>query len=167
MALITPFWYCCRGREAESGATSPIYAPLPPPHSLPYLTCSSFILMVTVMGPWVAKCLAMPGGGRCHLALLPLHPLLSAHGHLYLSLPLSHPLAPAPRDPSVSVYSPVCPCPSPPCARLCPHPARTLLAGLQHYEILDPGHLLVLLSQAPVGFAPPNEWIVLLTGQAA
>ena len=98
MALITPFWYCCRGREAESGHLPYMHPPPPPPHSLPYLTCSSVILMVTVMGPSVAKCLAMPGGGRCHLALPLLHPLLSAHGHLYLSLPLFHPLAPAPRD---------------------------------------------------------------------
>lgn len=79
--------------------------------------------MVTVMGPSVAKCLAMPGGGRCHLALPLLHPLLPAHGHLYLSLPLFHPLAPTPRDASVSVYSPVCPGPSVP-VRLPPVPTR-------------------------------------------
>lgn len=121
--------------------------------------------MVTVMGPWVAKCLAMPGGGRYHLALPLLRHLLSAHRHLYLFLfPALYP-PPSEIPPSLSIAPSVLVCLSPQCARPCPHPARTLLAGLQYYEILDPGHLLVLLSQATVSFATPIEWIVLLTGQ--
>lgn len=85
-------------------------------------------------------------------------PLLSAHRcH---SVPLSHPLL-QPRLPT-----PLCPCSS-----ACPRPpprcaARTLLVVRQHDEILDPGHLLVLSGQAPVGSDIPLEWVVLLAGQA-
>lgn len=56
------------------------------------------MLMVTVMGPSVARYLAMSGNRRCHQSLPILCPLLSAHG--CLSLPHPHP--------SISVYIKVC-----------------------------------------------------------
>lgn len=126
--------------------------------------------MVTVMGPSVARCQAISGGGRCHWASLALCPLFLAGGCT------SHP-HPSPLCPSISVCSPVClspswsacpghsPPPPPPMPALVSPSARTLLVVLQHDEILDPSCPLMLLGQAPVGFGLPLEWVVLLAGQ--
>lgn len=153
-----------QGQGAESGATSPICSP---PPSLPYPTCSSFLLMVTVMGPSVARYRAIPGGRgaiRPYLVRSPCSQLMVVS----ISLP------PTPIPPSLSVAPSVCLCPGlsvpvipppPTHIRLGLHPALTLLVVRQHDEILDPGHLFVLLSLA-LGSHRPLEWVVLFASQA-
>lgn len=44
---------------------------------------------------------------------------------------------------------------------------NSLLAVRQHDEVLDPGHLSVLLGLAFVGSAVPPEWVVRFASQAA
>lgn len=166
MALITPFWYFCRGRGrcAESGATSPVYSS---PRSLPYPTCSSFLLMVTVMGPSVARYRAIPGGRG---AIRPCQPSFPCSQLMVVSISLP----PTPIPPSLSIAPSVCLCPGlsipvipppPTHIRLGLQPARTLLVVRQHDEVLDPSHLFVLLSLA-LGSDRPLEWVVLFASQA-
>lgn len=74
---------------------------MPLPHSLSYPTCNCIMLMVTVMGPWVARYWAIPEGRRCHQARSSLCALLSAYGRLCVFSPL-------PLHPSISICSLVC-----------------------------------------------------------
>lgn len=121
------------------------------PISYPF-TCSSFELMITVMGPCVATYPAIAGDGECHQALPAQGLLLSTH-----------------RCPSSLPTPSVCLCPVPfvslPPSTHVPHSGRTVFIAGQHDEVVDPGHLRVIWCQAPVDVGMPPEWVVFFTGQ--